>query len=323
MRIGSHDTQREVFIIAEVGGNHDGNVDKALALVDAAAAAGASAVKFQTYCASTLVHPGLEPMPHVRSKYKSQYERFQSLELPSDGWRAIVGRCARAGILFMTTPFDVQLLREFASHMPAIKIASGDLTYLQLIAAATEYQKPVILSTGMATLDEIDRALSVAGGNTALLHCVSIYPLPDAEANLLAIPVMRARWPQAEIGYSDHTVGVEACLAAVALGARIIEKHFTLDDSSPVGDHKLSLMPSGMGSLVRSIRRIEAMLGSPDKSPRGGEFPMRRWMRRGVYTGQPFADGRPNIQFLRPENGVSPADVFEQDRAGGREKPPG
>lgn len=314
MIIGNTDTARAVYVIAEIGGNHNGSPETAYKLVEMAAAAGANAVKFQTYRGETLVHPSVEPLPIVKRHYATQLERFKSLELDWAVYERIVAQCGKLGIDFITTPFDLDILHRMAPFMPAIKIASGDLTYVQLIRAAAATGKPVILSTGMATVDEIDAALGdVPAAQRVLLHCASIYPLPPDQANLRAIPTMSRRWPDVPIGYSDHTVGIEACVAAVALGAAVIEKHFTLDKSQVPGDHVLSADPDDLATMVRFIRNVRRMLGDGVKQPSAGETEMGRKMRRGVYAKHALSAGHRltagDLLLVRPVAALAPADA--------------
>lgn len=320
MKIGHTDTSRDVYVIAEIGGNHNGDPATAFALVEAAAKSGANAVKFQTYDADSLVHPGLEPLPIVRKRYATQRDRFKSLELDDATYDKIFDLCRTNKIDFITTPFDLDILARMAPHMPVIKIASGDMTYDQLVRAAAATGKPVIVSTGMARIDEINHvATLVPHDRLSLLHCVSIYPLPDEVANLRAIATMAGLWPDICIGYSDHTKGIEAAVAAVALGARVIEKHFTLDKTQTPGDHALSAEPAEMAELVRWIRRIQPMLGSGEKVPAPGEDPMRNWMRRGVYAARALPAGHvlsdDDLLVIRPLSALAPADA---DRLIGR-----
>jgi sialic acid synthase SpsE len=314
VKIGSVDTDKDVYIIAEIGGNHNGDPEAAYDLVRAGAEAGANAVKFQTYRAETLVHPSVEPVPIVKKHYATQLERFKSLELDESVYGNIISLCRELAIDFMTTPFDHQILQQYLPHMPAIKISSGDLTYDTLISEAAASNKPVLLSTGMSTAAEIDHASRlVAHDRLGILHCVSIYPLPDEKVNLQAISFMRDKWPDITVGYSDHTIGPEASIAAVSLGARIIEKHFTLDTSQVPGDHVLSLDPDGMRGMVQSIRRINNMLGQKSKQPAEGEDSMRKQMRRGVYAARAIPAGHTlvagDLICIRPENDFSPGDV--------------
>ena len=289
MKIGNHDLTKNVYIIAEIGGNHDGKPDVAELMVERAIEAGVDAVKFQTYKAETLVHPSLRA---TTGPYASQLERLKNLELSDRTYERIIDRCNIVGIDFLTTPFDLDILAKFAPVMPAIKIASGDITYHKLIKAAAAYGKPVILSTGAATVNEIlDAEALVPYKQCLLLHCVSLYPTPDGEANLGNF-FLGCEYH----GYSDHTVGPLACYAAVALGARIIEKHFTLDAGRTDGDHPHSLEPHQMKIMVQDIRRIEKMLGAT--KPAAGETDaVRARMRRGLY---------PDGSVVRPFNGVEP-----------------
>ena len=312
MLIGRTDTDREVYVIAEVGGNHNGDAGVALRLVEAAAAAGANAVKFQTYRAETLVHPDLEAMPLAAKHYRRQFDRFKSLELSWDVYEVIIARCAELEIDFLTTPFDIQALEQMADFMPAIKIASGDLTFHPLIESAVATGKPVILSTGMADAEEIRGAAAlIPATQRVLLHCVSMYPLPGEKANLRAIPALAEAIGETVVGYSDHSIGIEAPLAATALGARVIEKHFTLDNSQELGDHRLSIEPAELKSMVEAIRRIAAMLGSGEIGLTDGELPMRRMLRRGIYAARNLPAGTvisaDDLVYLRPETGLTPA----------------
>jgi len=313
MKINNFDTNLNTYVFAEVGGNHNGNPEIAMELVEAAAETGANAVKFQSYKAELLVHPKQEPLPIVRKYYKNQLDRFKSLELSDNNYQELIDRCKKLNIDFLTTPFDLQILDKFSVNMPVIKIASGDLTYHKLIKHASLLNKPVILSTGMSNIDEIDAAVHLVPKNQlSIMHCVSLYPLPDDEVNLKAITVMKKRWPTATIGYSDHTIGLEACLSAVALGARIIEKHFTLDCTQKPGDHILSLEPELMRNMISSIRRIDKMLGSEEKKPRDNERKMKKWMRRGVYAARNLRPGQTisenDIIYIRPTTKLSPSE---------------
>jgi sialic acid synthase SpsE len=315
MKIGKVDTTDNVYVIAEIGGNHNGNPDTAFRLVEAAADSGANAVKFQTYSAETLVHPDVEPVPIVKKHYATQLERFKSLELEMSVYEIIIQMCKSLEIDFMTTPFDVDILEKFSPYMPAIKISSGDLTYHKLISLAAKKSKPVILSTGMATIDDIRAAACfVPEEQLILMHCVSLYPLPDAEANIRAISTFLSEFNKATIGYSDHTIGSDACIAAVSLGARVIEKHFTLDTKQVPGDHVLSLDPQGLKDLVKSLKRVNRMLGTGVKQPSAAEMDMKVKMRRGIYARNAVTAGTVlsdnDLICIRPENGL-PASEYE------------
>lgn len=311
MRIGSKDltpARNDVYVIAEIGGNHNGDPDTAHRLVAEAATTGADAVKFQTYRAETLVHPDMEAVPIARRHFKTQFERFRSLEFADEVYGRLIDQCDDLGIDFLTTPYDVELLEKFEPIMPAIKIASGDATYYGLIRAAVSTGKPVIVSTGFCNDDEVQAvARLIPSEQCALLHCVSIYPLPDEQVNLRAMERMAAQFPESVIGYSDHTIGPEACIAATALGARILEKHFTLDTTQVPGDHVLSLEPEPFGQMVAAVRRVAAMRGDGVK-PSLGENLLRRKFRRGVYAAHDLAPGHvireADLLLIRPLSAI-------------------
>lgn len=313
MRIANTNTDESIYVIAEIGGNHNGDPDITYKLVEEAAKAGACAVKFQTYSAETLIHPSVEPLPIVKKFYKTQLERFKGLELDWSVYERIMEMCKTLGIDFLTTPFDLDILKTFAPLMPAIKISSGDITYEQMIKRAAASGKPVIVSTGMSEVSEIARVVDlVPNDRLSLLHCVSIYPSPDEKANLGAIAAMARRWPTVTIGYSDHTLGIDACIAAVTLGARIIEKHFTLDKTQVPGDHLLSADTKDLVELVQKSKRVLTLLGEGDKKPADGEEVMRRQMRRGLYAARDLNVGHEvtadDIIIIRPETALAPSD---------------
>lgn len=314
MLIGKTDLNREVYIIAEIGGNHNGSPEAAYTLVEAAAKAGANAVKFQTYRAETLVHPDMGAMPNAPAGFTRQFDRFKSLELPWDVYERIIAMCGELGIDFMTTPFDLEALERLAPFMPAVKVASGDLTYGRLISAAAATGKPVILSTGLATPAEIAEAAGrIPPAQRALLHCVSVYHTPDEIANLRAITSLKTAYPDSVVGYSDHTIGAEACLAAAAMGAQVLEKHFTLDIRQERGDHRLSLDPNGMAAMVGQVRRISAMLGDGAKVAAPAERDMEARMRRGVYAVRDLPVGHvlaeDDLLVVRPPTPLTPNEV--------------
>jgi len=289
------------MIIAEIGGNHGGSLAKALELIDLAADCGVDYVKFQTYKAENLVHPSLKALPQAKG-HDRQYTRFKELEFSDNQWDAIIKYCIYKQVGFLTTCFDEESLEKYAPRMDLIKIASGDLTYDRLIRKANEYGKPIILSTGMATYREIDLASKlVTRGNLTLMQCVSSYPTRDEDANLGVIPKLATLCPR--IGYSDHTKGITACLAAYAMGAKTLEKHFTDRPYLDYGDHSLSASPEQMRRLVKQCSRIDAMMG--DRKPVEAEYDMRTQMRRGTYAAREIEQGAPitedDIIYLRPE----------------------
>lgn len=295
------------YIIAEVGGNHDGNIDTALTLIDIAKEAGCDAVKFQAYTAEKLVHPEAVALPQAKG-YTRQFNRFKDLEFTDQDWQRLISRCKEKGIDFLTTPFDLETLDKFKGHMKYIKISSGDLTYHRLLRAAAETGKHVILSTGMAKLHEIEEAAQFFNPDRlTVCHCVSIYPCPDDEANLGVLDLLSEF---KSVGYSDHTKGQIASLVAAGKGCDVIEKHITLDSSRPYGDHPLSLEPHELAEMVSNIRRIEKMMGK-DKPAKGEDLAR---MRRGAYARRPISAGQiiteNDIIEIRPFKGVYPQDVI-------------
>jgi sialic acid synthase SpsE len=324
VKIGPHEIGTgRAFITAEIGSNHNGSFDTALALVRAAAAAGADAVKFQTYHAEQLIDPTVPTMAHVRGVHKTQFERFKSLQFTPDQWATIASTAAGLGLVFFSTPFDPDAADLLDPLVPAFKIASADLTNVSLIRHVARKGKPVIVSTGMGTVDDIRAAAAlVPAGQLVLLHCVSAYPTPMEAANLRAIPYLASEFPGTPVGYSDHTLGTLACLGAVALGAAFVEKHFTNDKAQAIGDHKLSADYDEFGRLVRDIRALEEALGTPGKDVEVCETPMLTVMRRGLAAARPIEAGTVLTADLllpiRPLRGV-PAYRFD-DLVGKRVK---
>lgn len=307
-----------VFVIAEAGVNHNGDLKLARALIDVAVEAGADAVKFQTFQAEHLVTPEAPKAEYQRrttGDSESQFEMLQRLELSADAQRELQSYCHERGIIFLSTPFDeeaVDLLDKLG--VPAFKISSGDLTNSPLLEHVASKGKPVILSTGMSELSELIEAVSVlniAGcENPVLLHCVSNYPAEPAEVNLRAMQTMRSAF-DVPVGFSDHTKGIDVALAAVALGACVIEKHFTLDRTLPGPDHRASLEPAELRELVRSIRRVETALGSGRKVPTASEIETAKVARRSLVAARDIPAGatleRDMVVMRRPGTGLSPA----------------
>lgn len=310
MHIGPLDLATRTLVIAEIGSNHNGDFAQARALLAAAAAAGADAVKFQVYRGERLVHGDLPAMAHVRATHPTQRARFQSLEFSDAQWHELASLAGEVGTIFLASVFDEDSADRIAPLVPAFKIASGDLTNVPLLRHVARFGKPVILSTGMATVEEIDTAIeALRPAPTILLHCVSRYPTPIEEANLRAIPFLASRFG-VPVGYSDHTIGTTACIAAVALGASAIEKHFTFDKTIPFGDHKLSADRDELASLVRAIREVEQGLGRSSKEPGDRERAMRSVMRRSLYFRRALPAGTrigaDDLIALRPASGLDP-----------------
>ena len=309
-----------VFVIAEAGVNHNGELRLAKALIDVAVEAGADAVKFQTFHADLLATseaPKAAYQLQTTAAEESQFEMLRRLELSTEAHRELRSYCGELGIAFLSTPFDeraVDMLDELG--VPAFKISSGDLTNSPLLEYAACKKKPIILSTGMSDLAEVIEAVSVlhAAGceNPILLHCVTNYPAEPVEVNLRAMQTMRAAF-NVPVGFSDHTEGIDVTLAAVAMGACVIEKHFTLDRSLPGPDHRASLEPPELGQLVQSIRRVEAALGHGRKVPTASELETAKVARRSLVAATNIPSGatveREMIVLRRPGTGMPPAEI--------------
>ena len=278
MKIGPHEIGAgRCFVIAEAGINHDGHVGRALMLVDVAADAGADAVKFQTFRAEEL---GCTP-------------DIAACELPPTAWPELAARAAERGLVFLSTPFDCESVDLLDPLVPAFKIASGEITNERLLRHVASKGKPVILSTGMATQQEVIAAcetLCEAGHSPyVLLHCVSAYPAPPSETNLRAVDFLRwcvAREPDATVGLSDHTLGDEIAIAAVAMGAAVIEKHLTLDRKATGPDHHMSMEWREFAAMVKRIRNVEAAMGDGIKRCQPSEEAIRATARRDPVTGK-------------------------------------
>lgn len=283
------------MLIAEIGNNHEGSLERAFRLIDLAAPH-CDAVKFQIFRAETLVHPSLP----ARVGNGTQQDRLRSLEFTTEAWFRIKRHCEQQGVEFMATCFDVDLLKLWAPHLKRIKIASGDISYHPLIEAAAATGKPVIVSTGCA-LDEDLNTLTeiVPDERLTLLHCVSRYPCVRPHLGRMA--VLRRRF--AHVGYSCHTPGIEACYTAAVLGAEVIEKHFT-DERRTYGDHVHSALPQELAELSRKLKDLTLMLDSEATPP-------DMTLRRGAYAARAIRQGESldgsNLAWLRPERGSVPS----------------
>lgn len=311
------------LVIAEAGVNHNGSLETARRLVDAAADTGADAVKFQTFTAAALVGRGVGKAAYQEKGAPAgdQYSMLQSLELGREEHEALRAHCAGRGIEFMSTPFDEAALELLlALGVRRIKVASGELTnkpFLQKVAATG---LPMIVSTGMASLAEIGEALewisaarrAAADRDLTLLHCTSNYPTSPDDVNLFALQTL-ARHFGVPVGYSDHTAGIVIAPAAVALGATVIEKHFTIDRRMPGPDHAASLEPAELRAMIAAIREVESALGDGVKEPRPSEIAVRRQVRRSVAALVELPAGhelrRRDLTVLRPETGIAPKDL--------------
>jgi N,N'-diacetyllegionaminate synthase len=311
--------KNRVFIIAEAGVNHNGNKEMALELIDCAITAGTDAVKFQTFSAEKLVTRTARKAEYQIANLGNtggQLEMLKNLELSPQSFIDLSEKCARLGILFMSTAFDessIDLLHKIGC-VPW-KIPSGEITNLPYLRRIGSFGEKIILSTGMATLGEVESAvvaLEAAGTNRdfiTLLHCTSEYPAPYNEVNLKAMVTMGHALGMS-YGYSDHTSGIEVSIAAVALGATVIEKHFTIDKNLPGPDHKSSLNPIELVEFVRSIRNVENALGDGIKRPTLSESHNIFHVRKSIVAALPIKAGERfstvNITTKRPGNGISP-----------------
>jgi len=306
-------------VIAEAGVNHGGDVELALELVGRAAAGGADVVKFQSFVTErslTRSAPKADYQVATTGDADSQFEMVRRLELSPEDQRTIASACERAGIEFLSTAFDAEsfdLLLDLGIRR--VKVASGEMTNLPLLRHVAAAGLPMLLSTGMATLGEIEAtldALEAAGTpreRVTLLHCTTEYPAPIEEVNLRAIATLRQAFG-VDVGYSDHTTGIDIAIAAVALGATVIEKHLTLDRSMPGPDHRASLEPGELAELVAGVRRVEAALGDGVKRPGPRELANRAIARKSIVAAGPIRAGEAysaeNLATKRPGTGLSP-----------------
>jgi N,N'-diacetyllegionaminate synthase len=309
----------KVFIIGEAGVNHNGDLDKARRLIDVAVEAGCDAVKFQTFRASALVarSAGMADYQKVNTgRDESQHAMLQRLELDDDAHYMLKAHAEQQGIVFFSTAFDLQSL-DFLSRLniPVWKIPSGEITNYPYLVKVAGLGKPVILSTGMATLAEIDDAVRTLTQNglrrdrLCILHCNTEYPTPMGDVNLKAMAVLGQAFGTA-YGYSDHTHGIEIPVAATALGGRVLEKHFTLDRKLPGPDHAASLEPAELARMVAAVRMVEQALGDGIKQPTASESKNRGVARKSVVAARPIRAGEAfsadNLTVKRPGGGISP-----------------
>lgn len=297
--------------------NHGGDMDLAIHLIDVASGAGADAVKFQTFKADTLVTTAAEKAAYQKrttGSTETQFEMLRKLELPPESFSKLAAYCRERSIAFMSTPFDEESVEALDGLMSVIKIPSGELTNLPFIEFVAKRSLPVILSTGMSTMSEVQTAVNVIrqynSSGLAVLHCVSNYPALPAETNLRCMEAI-ARACNAPVGLSDHSEGICIAVAAVALGACVIEKHFTTDRNLPGPDHRASLEPRELGALVEAIRTVEQALGDGIKGPTAAEIDTAAVVRRSLVSACPLKAGarvaRGSIVIRRPGTGLPPA----------------
>ncbi len=308
-----------VFIIAEAGVNHNGSIELAKKLIDIAANSGADAVKFQTFKADNLVSKSAQKADYQKKTTdadESQYEMIKKLELDLNAHKTLISYSKEKGIIFLSTPFDhesIELLHKLGLEI--FKIPSGEITNLPYLKHIGKLNKKIILSTGMSDIGEVEDALEVlekAGTkkeNITILHANTMYPTPMEDVNLKAMQTIACTFG-VDVGYSDHTLGIEVPIAAVAMGAKVIEKHFTLDKSMQGPDHKASLNPSELKEMVKAIRNIEKALGSGIKKPTLSEKPNIKIARKSIVASKDIKKGEvlseENLTIKRPASGINP-----------------
>lgn len=341
-----------VFIIAEAGVNHNGDPALALELIDAAARAGADAVKFQTFEPEALATNAAGKADYQKATTgggESQLDMLRRLVLPRDCYPALLERCRARGIRFLSTPFDLGSLRFLVDEVgiDLLKLSSGAIVHGPLLLAAARSGLPIILSTGMSTITEIEGALAVLAfgaaqpmgnpddaalaardfaplaGRVTLLHCTTEYPAPLDQVNLRAIDGLAARFGL-PVGYSDHTQGITVSVAAAARGAVVIEKHFTLDRALPGPDHKASLEPDELTAMAAAIREVEQALGMAEKAPTPAELAVAKVARASLVAARPIRTGtvltEADLAVKRPGTGVSPLQYWRMlGRRAGRD----
>ena len=314
----------KTFIIAEAGLNHNGKIELAYKLIEAAAAAGADAVKFQTFRAEELVAKSAQKANYQKQggENESQLEMLKRLELSLEDFSKLKAHSERHGIEFLTSPFDFASADAVENWVRMYKIPSGEVTNLPFLKYVARKAKPIIFSTGMSTLGEVEKAVQTILSNQpavegdfpalTLLQCTTSYPCPTDEVNLKAMQTLAEAF-KLPVGYSDHTMGIEVAIAAVALGASVIEKHFTIDRSLPGPDHQASLEPDELKELVIAIRRVETSLGDGIKRPAPSEVEIMPAVRKSLVTTTRLRAGtvltEAMIAFKRPATGISPEHV--------------
>lgn len=311
--------RRRIFIIAEAGVNHNGSLKTAKEMIDAAKMAGADAIKFQTFKAESLASrsaPKADYQKESMCNTESQFDMLKRLELDEAAHKELIRYCRKNGLKFLSSPFDLEsidLLNRLGLEI--FKIPSGEITNLPYLRKIGSLKKEVIISTGMSGMEEIKTALDVlvecgtAKENITILHCNTEYPTPYTDVNLRAMVTIRGAF-NVDVGYSDHTLGIEISIAAAALGASVIEKHFTLDRKMKGPDHKASLEPAELKAMISAIRNVEEALGSLDKRPSASEKANISIVRKSITASNFIKKGsrftEVNITAKRPARGLSP-----------------
>lgn len=311
---------KHTLIIAEAGVNHNGSMVLAKKLIDVAAGAGVDYVKFQTFKAENLVTKTAMQAEYQQRNMgddgNSQYNMLKKLELSHEQHVELIGYCREKGVKFFSTAFDFESIDYLASlHLGLWKVPSGEITNYPYLKKIADYQEPVIISTGMSTMEEIQAAMKVLTDNglrkeqISVLHCNTEYPTPMTDVNLSAMNEMRSQFG-VSVGYSDHTQGIEVPIAAVAMGAGIIEKHFTLDCSLPGPDHKASLEPDELKAMVTAIRNIEQAIGTGHKTVSASERKNKAVARKSIVAARDIKKGElfteENLTVKRPGSGINP-----------------
>ena len=313
-------SHNKTFIIAEAGVNHNGSLEMAFQLIDVAVAAGADAVKFQTFKAEKVIAvnaPKASYQKETTGSNESQLEMVKKLELDETAHTKLYQYCRQKGIQFLSTPFDLESIDLlYRLGLEIFKIPSGEITNLPYLRKLGALKKRLILSTGMADLGEIEDALDVLTEygtpleNITVLHCNTEYPTPFEDVNLRAMLTIQNAFPEIAVGYSDHTIGIEVPIAAVAMGATVIEKHFTLDRNLPGPDHRASLEPLELSAMISGIRNIEKALGTGSKKPSPSELKNKPVARKSIVAALPIKKGETftdmNITVKRPGIGITP-----------------
>jgi sialic acid synthase SpsE len=308
MKINNFDTEKKVFIVAEIGNNHEGNYSAAQEMIGKAAEAGADAVKFQTFFPE-----------HISGGDPTRLKNLQRFRFKNEQFEKLAKQASELEIVFFSTPFDPESAKFLNTIQPVFKIASSDNDYLSLIKTVASFGKPMIVSSGMAELLQLDSVCQEVRSvwsekninpGLALLHCVSSYPTPQEQANLNAIKTLKKQFPEQIIGYSDHTLGIQAAVSSVSLGARIVEKHFTLDKNySDFRDHQISADPEDLKLLVEKIREVEIMLGTGEKVLQKNEIEIHNAVRRSVAASRDLPIGtiltNDDLIWIRPGTGIT------------------
>jgi len=310
MYIQGHNTHKKTFIIAEIGNNHEGDFDLAKKMIQLASESGADAVKFQTFI----------PEYYVSNIDNNRLDRLRNFKFSFKQFSDLADYAKKLGIIFFSTPFDIDSAMFLNKIQSFFKISSGDNTFYPLVDLISNFGKPIIVSTGIADLKEIDNLydrifdfwkIKNIDSDLVLLHCVSSYPVPDEQANISAILELKEKYPKATIGYSDHTLGLDAVSIAVSMGARVIEKHFTIDKNySDFRDHQISADPREFKKMVKKIRRIETLMGSGKNNPQECEKASGAPMRRSIAAKTRLKAGTKitfeNLTWVRPGIGIPP-----------------